>query len=101
MTKPNFKAQLLKPPKPTKESLGYFSIRSATSPYKEIKKERRICLARFWQAREAEEEARTGFNAKMQQKSSFNRTSQPLKRISSYDALAVFSLSRKTKRFLP
>jgi hypothetical protein len=56
MTKANFKAHLPKPPRPTKEPQECSWILLARSPTKRLKRMAN-CLARFRQARKAEEES--------------------------------------------
>ena len=63
MTKPNFKAHLPKPPRPTNEPREYSWILLERSLTKRLK-DWRICLARFWQTRKAEEEGAHGFQSK-------------------------------------
>ena len=58
---------MLKPPKPTKGSLEYFSIHSARSPT-EIKKNGEFVLPGFGKLVKQKRKARTGFNPRTQQK---------------------------------
>ena len=56
MTKTELQVALAAATETNKRTAGVFLDTLGNLAYKEIKKERRICLARFWQAGEAEEE---------------------------------------------
>ena len=57
-----------RPPKRTKEPLESFSIRSARSPTKKVKKNGEFVLPGFGKLVKQKRKARTGFNPKTQQK---------------------------------
>jgi hypothetical protein len=56
MTKAELQSALAEATQTDKKTAGVFLDTLSALAYKEIKKERRICPARFWQAGEAEEE---------------------------------------------
>ena len=60
MTKAELQSALAEAAKTDKRTAGVFLDTLSALAYKEMKKERRICLARFWQTGEAEEESAHG-----------------------------------------
>jgi hypothetical protein len=64
MTKTELQSALAEATQTDKRTAGIFLDTLGTLAYKEIKKERRICFTRFWQAGEAEEESAHGFQSK-------------------------------------
>ena len=61
MTKTELQSALAEATQTDKRTAGVFLDTLSDIAYKETKEERRIWLARFWQAREAEEESAHGF----------------------------------------
>ena len=60
MTKTELQSALAEATQTDKRTAGVFLDTLSDIAYKEIKKERRICFARFWQTRKAEEESAHG-----------------------------------------
>jgi hypothetical protein len=60
MTKTELQVALAAATETNKRTAGVFLDTLSYLAYKAVKKERRICLARFWQAGEAEKEGALG-----------------------------------------
>ena len=60
MTKTELQSALAEATQTDKRTAGVFLDTLSALAYKEIQEDRRICLARFWQAGEAEEEGAHG-----------------------------------------
>jgi DNA-binding protein HU-beta len=68
MTKNELQSALVEATQTDKRTAGVFLDTLSDIAYKEIKKERRICFARFGKLLKQKKKARTGINPKTQQK---------------------------------